>query len=87
LYDTKKIQNFLSDSLARVTYSFGDYKNKVMMSRVVTIHMDIDDLYSKTLKKMYFSQKGRVTNQSEIIKDVLDYWNKSKRKFISKQIH
>ncbi len=87
LYDTKTIQNFLSDSWARVTNSFGDFKNKDMTSRVVTIHMDIDDSHSKTLKKIYFSQKGKVSNQGEIIKDVLDYCYKSKRKFISKQIH
>ena len=87
VYDTKTVQNFLSDSLARVTNSFGDFNNKDMMSRVVTIHMDIHDSYPKTLKKIYFSQKGKVPNQGEIIKDVLDYCYKGKRKFISKQIH
>jgi hypothetical protein len=87
LYDTKTIQHFLSDSLARTTNCFGDIENKDMMSRVVTIYMDIDDSNPKTLKKIYFSQKGKVSNQSEIIKDVIDYCYKGKQKFISEQIH
>ena len=70
LYDKKTIQNLLSDSLARTTNSFGDFvdKDRTNLSRVVTIYMDIDDKNTKTLKKIYFSQKEEYQIKTKLLK-------------------
>ena len=75
--------------MARATHFFGESENteKTEMSRIVTIYMDIDDKNKKTLKKIYFSQKGRESNQKEMIENVIDHCYKGKQKFVSKQIH
>ncbi len=70
--------------MARSSNIFSDYvdKDKTDLSRVVTIYMDVDEKNTKNWKKIYFSQKRRVSNQNEIIKNLIEYCYKGKQKFV-----
>ena len=39
------------------------------------------------MKKIYFSQKGRESNQKEVIANAIDHCYKGKQKFVSEKIH